>query len=146
MLKQYVYLIESNGFHKIGMTTSIPKRMKGLQTSSATEIVPVSCYLAAGSAREAEGKLHKIFADIRMKGEWFDFTGKSPEALIDGLSESVGLTKIPLFEALQEEKKEIKDDTPVDKYAHLYTPLPNVNFKIQEGVSWLVHRDWVAPL
>lgn len=57
---------------KVGRTTNIRSRFHGLQTSS-----PVSLRLAAvvsGVGQGHEYKLHVLFQDSRVRGEWFKVT------------------------------------------------------------------------
>lgn len=65
----YVYFISCGEHIKIGFSTRPLDRLRALQTShpDALEILgTIKCN------RSLEAKLHKRFADLRVRGEWFD--------------------------------------------------------------------------
>lgn len=64
---------------KIGMSADVPRRLRGLQTSSPRKL-EVLWQREGGAALEAH--LHEAFADQRVRGEWFDFAGADPVAAI----------------------------------------------------------------
>jgi len=70
-----VYLVqqEVTGAIKIGISSNVPSRLKGLQTSSPYKLTLIHAYRPTGSmsAIEAERRLHKEFCDVRLQGEWF---------------------------------------------------------------------------
>ena len=59
-----VYFIRFGDRIKIGFTTSLKNRMKGLPYDEILALIP-------GTVSD-EKKLHKKFDDIRITGEWFD--------------------------------------------------------------------------
>ena len=66
-----VYFIRSdcpNRFIKIGAAVDVPSRLKGLQTSSA---YPLSLLATISGGLEREHSLHRQFAHLRVRGEWF---------------------------------------------------------------------------
>jgi len=60
------YIIKANNQVKIGITKDVPARLKELQTGNSAELRAIE--VLEGN-REKE--LHKLFADYRLKGEWF---------------------------------------------------------------------------
>lgn len=75
--KPVVYFAQQgdHGPIKIGFSTDIENRLKGLQTSSAVPIRMVTC---VSGTRDDEADLHVRFAGLRLSGEWFS---PAPELL-----------------------------------------------------------------
>lgn len=68
-----VYFVqEGEGLIKIGKTVDIERRMSGIQTHCPNPI-RLLAYMEGGT-RGLEGKLHRLFKDKRVRGEWFDLT------------------------------------------------------------------------
>lgn len=72
-MSKYVYLVESRGYHKIGMSSNVTERFKQL----SKDAVPSDCTLIMSvpvkNGRKAEKNLHERFAEYRVVGEWFRF-------------------------------------------------------------------------
>lgn len=68
-----VYFIQSGaaGPIKIGVTSNVALRLKGLQTGSATELRLLG---VVPTDRFSEESLHLRFASLRLHGEWFTAT------------------------------------------------------------------------
>jgi len=68
--RQFVYLMQckETGSLKIGYSTNPRKRQKQLQTGNNSEIV-ILALLKGGQGLEL--KLHKLFSEYRVGGEWF---------------------------------------------------------------------------
>jgi len=67
-----IYVLESAGYFKIGMTARHPRdRIRDLSTGNPHPIVLVAMF--EGDAR-AEEQLHTRFSHRRRKGEWFDLS------------------------------------------------------------------------
>lgn len=79
-----VYFAECGDFIKIGFTLSVEKRIASLSTGNP---MPISLLLVIKAGREFEQGLHRKFAAIRSRGEWFR---KHPDllTLIDNLRTS----------------------------------------------------------
>lgn len=83
-----VYLIRGVGtnMYKIGCTTNIEERLKNLQIGS-----PVSLELIAFFPTKLhtmlESKLHRMYAENRKHGEWFNFSDKELESILDSTVE-----------------------------------------------------------
>ena len=76
---QYVYLFRhSNGLTKIGMSRDPAKREKTLQAEDPR--LHMLAYRKGGSSTES--RLHRIFADRRVRGEWFDLSEKDVDWLV----------------------------------------------------------------
>lgn len=80
----YVYLIEQNGLHKIGITKNLKNRMTAMKTSSGHPIDLIwSMHYPAMD--ELEHALHVRYESKRTQGEWFNLTPEDVE-YIKGLS------------------------------------------------------------
>lgn len=69
--QSYVYVLESNGFYKIGFSDKPEARVRRLQTGSPAPIRLVHC-LRTPFFREIEQLLHTRFSSQRISGEWFE--------------------------------------------------------------------------
>lgn len=69
--KGWIYCGESRGQAriKIGFTTNLPQRMKGLQREARPNTFAILCVFAGDEAGEKE--LHQRFSALRLFGEWF---------------------------------------------------------------------------
>jgi hypothetical protein len=67
--RPYTYLLHDGRYHKIGQSVDPIKRLKAIKTSNPGVIMV--CF--GRKTREAE--LHKRFAHMRVKGEWFELIG-----------------------------------------------------------------------
>lgn len=84
----WVYIIgaDESGMVKIGYTANPPKRFVALRTACPVEMTVL--YLMPGDPSD-EKELHRRFADLRLRKEWFRFEQGSPldvfvrEALTD---------------------------------------------------------------
>ena len=65
------FIVQDNRFVKIGYTDNLVDRMKSLQTASP-KTLKVKALLDGGCKTEAE--LHRMFAQARARGEWFQQT------------------------------------------------------------------------
>lgn len=78
MIKSYgadwfTYFVMSDDYKiKIGRSTDVESRIKSLQTSS-----PGRLRLVGAISGDFEKSFHKRFNDIRLSGEWFDFSDRS---------------------------------------------------------------------
>lgn len=76
---RYVYLFRhSNGLTKIGLSKDPRKREKTLQAEDPR--LHMLAYRKGGS--DLETRLHKIFADRRFRGEWFQLSQKDVEWIV----------------------------------------------------------------
>lgn len=71
----YLYLLESNGYYKIGQTANLVTRLKQISKT----IIPFHTKLVLaveieGGARDCEAYYHQKYAAFRVTGEWFDLT------------------------------------------------------------------------
>src|SRR6185503_5451365 len=67
---QFVYLIGSNDYVKIGIATNVKKRFSSLQTASPVPLKLLKSWRCA-NAWTKELKLHRRYARFRQNGEWF---------------------------------------------------------------------------
>lgn len=77
----WIYLIgcEENSTVKIGWTRDLEVRLGAIQRMSP---VKVRIIRQIKGDRALETRLHKVFDARRTHGEWFDFTGADPVALV----------------------------------------------------------------
>lgn len=64
-----VYFVAADGAIKIGYSANVSKRMAQLQTGAACKLQLLAVH--AGADRGVEKRLHEIFKDYRLEGEWF---------------------------------------------------------------------------
>lgn len=72
---EWVYFLADygQGTVKIGSTTGLSKRIGQLQTGNARDLVFLGAVsVAKGTGRAFEESVHRLFADNRVRGEWFD--------------------------------------------------------------------------
>ncbi len=95
--------------YKVGVATSVFKRLKALQTSSSTRIELVTAK-RMHNAFETEKSIHQRFIDVRVGGgkEWFKLTDKEAiEAAVEiNKHSSVDLTEIDSLKQDLEERSE----------------------------------------
>ncbi len=71
----YVIAHDINGPVKLGLSISPTKRLKQLQTGSATVLSLFHTEeIEDSKVKIAEKALHKTLSHIRLKGEWFNMT------------------------------------------------------------------------
>lgn len=65
-----VYLLECEGFYKIGITDDVRKRLSQIQTSTPFNVKLIHS-IPLANAWLLEKHLHERFAKKRVRGEWF---------------------------------------------------------------------------
>lgn len=84
--KGYVYLVRCGCFpyYKIGATTmgNVVERVKALQTATPFDLEMIA-YARTSNVEEAEAKLHTQYHFQRLRGEWFYFTPKRLELVLE---------------------------------------------------------------
>lgn len=80
-----VYILESGGSHKIGISSNVGDRVKTIQTSISSEVNKVYSkqFRTRNIATKIERELHSIYHDKRLKGEWFSLKDGDVESAID---------------------------------------------------------------
>ena len=79
---KYLYLLESDGFYKIGVASHPRGRIAELQTGNPHKInLVVSCLVE--NAYGAEWYMHTILSKLKVSGEWF----RLPSDVVDILKE-----------------------------------------------------------
>ncbi len=72
--KGYVYFVQADGrYFKIGSTTSLKSRIKGLKTSSPNYLV-LKAYMETDDCRKDEELIHEMFKSKLVRGEWYDIS------------------------------------------------------------------------
>lgn len=80
-----VYVITNGVKHKIGQTTNVLQRVKGLQTSNPDTLQIVMQYEIKGYEL-VKKLLHEKYATKRVIGEWFDLSASDIQDIKDFLS------------------------------------------------------------
>jgi len=72
----YVYVMRSGDAIKIGITSQLEKRKKGLQTANSHRVDIIAALLVGTrfQAEKIEKIYHKAFKAFRLNGEWFELT------------------------------------------------------------------------
>jgi len=70
-----LYVVESLGYHKIGIAHNVASRITKLEASTPSDVVLIKEY-SITNARDAERHLHKLFKDKNHKYEWFNLTAE----------------------------------------------------------------------
>lgn len=84
-----VYLMHdtTNGFYKIGISNNPEYRERTLQSEKPTiELIVAKEFPVRAIAEAFEAALHKTYASKRIRGEWFDLTGRDVVDLKKALS------------------------------------------------------------
>jgi DNA segregation ATPase FtsK/SpoIIIE-like protein len=109
---KYIYLLKCGEDHyKIGIASSVERRVKELQTSNPNKIEVVSVKLI-DKAEQLEQVVHRVLADYRLDGgkEWFKLTHEQVIGVlirINQIPEAAGL--VGAVEALQKINKRASD-------------------------------------
>jgi len=82
----YVYIVSVEGFYKIGMTKRLADRMEAFNTSNPYEVKVVTA-IPVSNASSIEKKLHLLYAEHNVKGEWFNLTESQVEDIIKYLND-----------------------------------------------------------
>lgn len=79
---EVVYIVGEPGSSvvKIGMTSNIKKRLKGIQTHSPAQLEVLWTHQGGAELEEA---LHDRYHSRRLQGEWFDFGRSNPVRLVE---------------------------------------------------------------
>jgi len=72
---QYLYLIRSEDYYKIGIASDVESRLAQLQTGNPIQLELVDCY-SFNDAAPVEKVLHNKFSACRAVGEWFRLDGE----------------------------------------------------------------------
>jgi hypothetical protein len=127
----HLYIVESEGYVKIGIASDVDKRMASLNASSPMEVKLLK-YYKTDSAAEVENHLHKRYAKHNHKFEWFTFTEDEKAELINYIEVIVAKSSEEVISATYTQKRkksgitleDVKEVVPVDEdYARVYTAL-----------------------
>lgn len=80
--KLSIYLIECNGYHKIGVAHNLGGRLNTLQTGSPHRQWLIY-HKRVLNPYKIELELHQMFPTQRIRGEWFALDSKDIERLIE---------------------------------------------------------------
>lgn len=66
----FIYILKVEGsYHKVGKTINLERRL--VQYKNLPWTVHLVASVHVDDIDEAEARIHKLFADVRVKGEWF---------------------------------------------------------------------------
>ena len=77
-----IYILESSGYYKIGITKNIKSRLNSLQTANPNKIKLVHSKFIS-NYDEHECFLHQVFNNSKKNGEWFDLDEAQLQYAID---------------------------------------------------------------
>lgn len=98
-----IYFIQDTGSHaiKIGVSTDPERRLRSLQTATASKLVLLG--VVPGDL-STEAELHRHFADYRLRGEWFRGAPPVLETVRDMIASFPGGSPTPLFDFFVKQK------------------------------------------
>lgn len=76
----FVYLVKCNEFYKIGVAASVPFRLSTMQVGCPYLLTLVTSWLCTDPGAE-EDRLHELFSQYRVRGEWFKIPSETVELL-----------------------------------------------------------------
>jgi len=80
----YIYVIGTKEKQKIGFSGDVEKRLKSLQTGNPETLsVHHKIEVPEERARLVEDKIHKEYAYLRIKGEWFSMEPEKAKGILD---------------------------------------------------------------
>jgi hypothetical protein len=91
----YVYLMQAeNGIYKIGMAKNVEDRRKSLEREIPLKMKVIH-YFFSENCRKAERHLHTVYADLRLRYEWFTLSDEHVSMIIKigdfGLDKELGI-------------------------------------------------------
>lgn len=87
-----IYFVQNNTVVKIGFTTNIVARLRGLQTATHR---PCRVLGVMDGTLADEQKLHRRFKAYRVRGEWFDFSSEIETFIAENCHQPPELTGAP---------------------------------------------------
>lgn len=107
-----VYFVAADGAIKIGYSADVSKRMAQLQTGAACKLKLLAIY--PGANRSIEKRLHEVFKEHRLEGEWFRDTRaiRKFAHLIAGGSRPVDLAGMRLLAELARITPDVSTKAP----------------------------------
>lgn len=92
----HVYIIESNGYFKIGLANKPAERIRELQVGNpeTLKLIHFVKYESRRTARAAELYMHKKFKPMRRRGEWFEVDRDHLIATLNGCDEEMQIGRL----------------------------------------------------
>lgn len=154
MTEQYIYFIHNKdrGLIKIGISYALERRLNNLKLMEHTDNLEV-LLLLRGFPTNTEAKLHNMFADLRVRDEWF----KADDRLMDFINrarqdgEIIDFGKsMRLFCEIEESIDKLFHNTECRKYKEVYTKAPKDYLSIEEMDKLFeitkIYKDWYEEL
>lgn len=96
----YVYVMQCEaGPVKIGVATSVVARCAMIQTGNPYKVSVVAAFMCGRSVK-VERKAHKILAEKRMSGEWFDASAVEAVEAVQQAAREQGCLVLPVWEEI----------------------------------------------
>lgn len=95
MGNRFIYIIkcyDDELYYKIGITNDIDKRLKTLKTGNNNELEVIFLFQSE-YASKVESKIHFLYKNKRVKGEWFLFNDEEIEEVKMKIIESENVFK-----------------------------------------------------
>ena len=86
----YVYLIQCEKYHKIGIAYRLDQRLRGLQTGNPFKL-DLKASVLVDDARALETQLHQNYSLNRTQGEWFELTDNDVQGIIKMMLDQGGV-------------------------------------------------------
>lgn len=83
----YVYLLESGGRYKIGISRDVTRRLAQLRSGQSPFPITLINAVEGYGYVEFEGQLHKRFAHARVRGEWFSLTEQELAEVLEAMDQ-----------------------------------------------------------
>jgi len=80
----FIYVIGTNDKQKIGYSGDVEQRLRTLQTGNPENLkIHHTIEVPNKKARLVENKIHKEYAYLRIKGEWFSMKPEKAKDVLD---------------------------------------------------------------
>ena len=136
-----IYIVESGGLCKIGISNDFSKRLISLRTGNPNEIKVIDV-IKHSEARLVENKAHEILRDKRRSGEWF---ACSPNLALSAVKNAIRI----INKGLQEENSKfsfIRIDTELQKKIKLVANRFDISLTEYLNILIQEHLDYLEQL
>lgn len=88
----YVVAGVAGGPVKIGYTSDLQRRLTALQIGSPIKLRTLATF---AGGKELEASIHRLLADYRLEGEWFDLADRNPVEVVSELVQQINKGQLP---------------------------------------------------
>lgn len=118
---QYLYLLKSDSYFKIGIAYDVQARIAQLSTGNPHEIELILCF-GFDNADIVERAIHQKFAASRKRGEWFGLTGENIaefEKLCNMLGgELIRINNVVSEAEIEDAENEFSENSRIEIHCH----------------------------